>query len=434
MVGTNQDDVVLKGDEAKKFQAWLEEQKRQTAPAPNSTPHQGDDDLRDKQDFTQYFERMFKNLEQEIMKQGSDTAKKLFAVDKLDTTDVVKKQRNFKRLCQAMVGRVPVGVAQSEMAEMEQMRQTCFERAHNEGTNADGLLAIPPVVNTDIFSAMQDYGAELADADTIPVTTNKYKFTPLLTTITFAETAELAAATHSQITIEQKEIDVIKFTGLTSFSDEILADTNPNFYQTIISCFSQAAARNRVNVMFYGSTNYDGIFDSTAAATGKTEVTLDGTTVASMKYSNLTSCPSSLPSKMLAGAKFYMHRTTYWDIIRNMTDDNNKPLFEAANAALNPTLLGFPVVFSEVITQQSSVAANTGFIAFGNLKNSAHFADRQQMDFLLSQHATVNSVNAFTQGAVGVRLSDRFGFLCYVPRFQADATQAGLVVIKTKAA
>lgn len=385
-------------------------------------------ELRDKQDFTQMFEKMFKDLEQNLMKNASDGLKAALFKNPAKSENGQEIKEKFQRMCQAVVN--GTGTAE-DMKYVNEMRE--MARAHNEGTNADGALAVPPEVNTDIFSAMQNYAEEVNDADIIPVKTNAYKYTPLLTTITFAETAELAAYTHSQITIEQKTINVVKWTGLTSFSDEVLSDANPNFYKTIVSCFAQAAQKNRASVMFYGSTSYDGIFDSAVAASGKTEVETSGQSAGTLSYANLLAAPAALPQSMLAGAKWYMHRTTYWNVIRGLTDGDGKPLIYEANAALNPTLLGFPVVFSEVITGAASVAQDTGFIAFGNLKNSAHFADRQQMDFMLSQHATVNTVNMFTNGGVGVRLSDRFGFLCSVPRFQADASQTGLVVIKTKA-
>ncbi len=101
------------------------------------------------------------------------------------------------------------------------------------------------------------------------------------------------------------------------------------------------------------------------------------------------------------GARFWMHGQAI-HYIRILRDDNNRPIFyETVGMPTSGTILGFP--YSEVIKMPSTTAANTAFLAFGNLRYYA-IGRRLEVSTL-----SVNPYLLWTTNRMAYKLYQRWG-------------------------
>lgn len=393
----------LTPDEQKVFDQFVAEQTKRAA---EEKPQDG---IRDQQDFAQlHWEATAKAYEM-IKREFPDFRKKL--PQKED--DKRTRDQKLQVLVRAAMTHdmSAYGAAYSAMATNES------ERAFNETTPADGGLAIPPSVSVDIMHHAEAHG-KWTDCNIIPVGSNTHKITGLLTDVSMSSTAEEAAITPSSGTIEQPTITVKKFAGLSYFSSEVLADTTPNFYNTWVQRYGIAIAKKRDQAVFNDGVDFTDLFAETTNRDAATDIAVDPATFG---YSNLMAGMALMPDSLTAGAKFYGHRSTFWSYLYGMLDDNNRPIF--VPSLVQNTLGGLPVEMVEAMDNIGSVASGEGYLAFGNLKFSCHIADRNQLSLSVSDQFK------FSTDQITLRVIDRFGFLCYVPRTDAS-TRVGLAVWK----
>ena len=104
--------------------------------------------------------------------------------------------------------------------------------------------------------------------------------------------------------------------------------------------------------------------------------------------------------------KFYMNRAFYQSVVTADLDALNGNSFWDISAAPgpNPTLFGYPVVYTQVMSSDSTPAVNTVLAAFGNFKTGAIMGSRRDLRIQVSDQV------GFISDSLFFRATERFGF------------------------
>ena len=93
-----------------------------------------------------------------------------------------------------------------------------------------------------------------------------------------------------------------------------------------------------------------------------------GSSFSSITHLNLSDMIAQIQASVIAGAKFYMHRTIF-NHIRKLEDDNGMPIYWPPQGTNPATIYGYPVELVEKMPANSASEASTPFVIFGNLRN-----------------------------------------------------------------
>ncbi len=304
-------------------------------------------------------------------------------------------------------------------------------KAMSEGSTYDGSYLIPVEFSNDLKVAIEIYSA-IKDCEQHDMKTNTLDLNTITTKPIVYQVAEKTAPTEAAPKTARPILTAYAFAGVLVITRELWDDTNiTNFYQRMIDLFAEQFAARQEYELFVGST-FTGVFGSATPVT----TTLTSVSIKDIKYKNVVDVANSLsPGKLGTNAKFYMHRTTF-GYIQQMTDSNNRPIVLNPWDAKERSLLGFPVVLSEAITNAATVssagvtladptdAAATAYIAFGNLK-WCDFGLRQDLSAEVYKEGTIASVNLAEQRSKGIVIDMRFAIQVAIP--------GNLAIVKTAA-
>ncbi len=310
-------------------------------------------------------------------------------------------------------------------------------------TDASGGYSIPPDVRTEIIKQVIDSGVVRRNANVFQTNSDAVQLNALLTAPTVAWGTEATAVAATDGTQTAPSITIGKIIAILGpFSNEILADAAPGFYQTWVNIIGSQIGQLEDYTAFLGDgtatyNSITGMFIGTTASQGSTDVTLTTTDVqASVDLANkLQDVIAAVPAGMRTGAKFYFHRSLEAKLFQTRST-SGELLLGTPNQSTLGNLLGYPYELVDVLTDVSSVATGTAFLAFGNLSKHLHVADRQQMTMFVSDQGYVGSTSLMASDQMAVRVTERLGMVVHVPRFakfggSSNVDRKGLVLLKT---
>lgn len=310
-------------------------------------------------------------------------------------------------------------------------------------TDANGGYSIPPDVRTDIIKLVIDSGVARRNANVFATNSDSVQLNGILTSAAAAWIAEATAATATDGTQTAPTIPIGKIIAILGpFSNEILADAAPGFYQSWVNEIGSSIGQLEDYTAFLGDgtatyNSVTGLMIGTTASQGSTDVTLTTTDVqASVDLANkLQDCIAAVPASMRIGAKWYFHRSLEAKLFQTRST-SGELLLGTPNQSTLGNLLGYPYELVEVLPDVSTVNTGTAFAAFGNLKNNLHIADRQQMTMFVSDQGYVGSTSLMASDQMAVRVTERLGMVVYVPRHTKfggsnNVERKGLVLLKT---
>lgn len=135
------------------------------------------------------------------------------------------------------------------------------------------------------------------------------------------------------------------------------------------------------------------------------------TSFADVTFDILMEVIDAVRSGELGGARWLMHRSVQ-TILRQVKDDQKRPIWEPATSAGMPALLlGYPVTVCDQMPARTASAASKKFLAFGNF-NQWYFGDRHQMGIVAdeSRYREYNQVGFFGDERIAQGLSDGGAF------------------------
>lgn len=276
----------------------------------------------------------------------------------------------------------------------------------NETTDADGGYLVPEVTKAQILRLIPTFGQARNEMSVIPMgKTDTLTIPKKLTGVSVNWVNEASTITSSHPTLSYIQLVAKKLAGLTSVSNELLADANVDVMNYILSLFAESIGSEEDAQFFAGSGSpMTGIFAG-ANTFGNEEFIADAV---SFSYEKLLDAVYGIDQNYIKGAKWYTHRTNVASL-RNIVDGNSNPVFVDANAGGLPTLMGYPVKMIENCPTSATTTAGNPMLILGNFKNS-YIGSKMDVRVAFSDSATVDADSMFQYDLSAVRLITRVAF------------------------
>lgn len=254
--------------------------------------------------------------------------------------------------------------------------------ALNVGTDAQGGFLVPEPFKEKIWRVADEAAIVLQEGLASPVTVgNKMPILDLATNVSVAWTAEAANFTQSEPTFGKTEVDVKKLGAYAEMTNEVLEDEATGLADFLIQIFGEAIGNELDDETFNGDgTNFTGILE--AAGVNNVAMATGDVDFEDVTEQYLSDMISLLKASVLAGAKFFMHRTVF-NHIRKLVDSQGGPIYAPANVSQPATIYGFPYRIAEQMPANSASAVSTPFVAFGSLKNF-QFGKKGELSFAMT--------------------------------------------------
>lgn len=246
-----------------------------------------------------------------------------------------------------------------------------MKAAMEEGTTTEGGFLTPTEERSELLAYIRQNSVALQDCTRIPMNSDSLTIPRENANVTMAFTDEESEATESEPTFEQVTLTANRLDAYSISSNELIQDAdNPGgIAGLLLSQFVEAYGQKIDSAVFKGTGSPVSSVLSAGGA-GYSQVFGSGSTAFSeLLTSDMRKVISKLPTNYTSNAKWYGHRTVFWDLVYGLEDDNGRPLFlDSYVDGRPPTVLGYPVRMPEEIVTTSGSAASTGFLLFGDLR------------------------------------------------------------------
>ena len=296
---------------------------------------------------------------------------------------------------------------QGNLAELTES-SNARAKVMNETTGSAGGFLVPTEFEKTIYEYMDEYSDIRRNASVIQTATNSVKLNELVTKPVVYKTGELVTITASDAVVGEPEISIVKYAGISPFSQELFEDSELNIVDLLARNFAERIAQKEQSDYVNG-TSPDGLLQ----VAGTTNVDLiSGTTFSNIAWDDLAAMQVALFAISKAEAvrgKFYMSMNAY-NTLRTLKASTSGEYF-------------LPVVPSEqmparawgleiVVLQEypTTTATETKFVTFTDLRNHLVIADRVGLRVSVDKTGTVGSTNLLTQDAQALKVVKRTGF------------------------
>jgi HK97 family phage major capsid protein len=276
-----------------------------------------------------------------------------------------------------------------------------------EGVASDGGYLVPAVTVATIEGLIPTYGQARQVFQQIPMgKSNIIKLPKEGTAPNLYWLDEAAEKTSSKPTIDIINLIAKKAAAIVVVSDELLDDANVSLGEYLMKKFAQIFGIGEDIAMFKGTGSpFTGLFSNTHTF-GNT-VTLSGG-ITTLTYKNLLDVIYGIDQNYATNASWLLH-PTIMSVIRNISDSNGMPIFQASMSESSPgNLLGYPV---KLIQNAPTSAAEGGSIiaVFGNTMNS-YIGTKQDLTVKVLTEATIDGTSLAQYDLTAFRVVERIAF------------------------
>jgi len=276
-------------------------------------------------------------------------------------------------------------------------------KAHTEGTDNQGGYLVPEEHRYDIIRVIEQAGVIRPRATVIPVNTDTINLKTLASGVSVSWTDEAASISEQSATFGNVAVSVKKMAAIAKFSVELLEDANVDIAKFLITLFGEAIAREEDRVALKGNTGGTDPFDGLLYAANVAELSLasGNTSFSDVTADDLLDLAMKVKTTERSRGVYVMNPEVR-NVIKKLKDSNGNYIYQNPGANAPATIWGYPVVEADQMPSLSDDAADTAFIAFGNLKH-IYITDRKKMTVATSTEA------AFTTDEVVVKVTQREG-------------------------
>ena len=306
-----------------------------------------------------------------------------------------------------------------------------YTKGQNETTDADGGYLVPQILAREIIFLRDKFGVMRQNARVMGMSSDNLNVPKNSASTTAYWPAENTNITASQVTFTNVQVLAKKLAILTQVSSELNEDSIVDVGSALAEDMAYVMAYNEDLATFLGdgTATYGGITGVVTAITqvagaGKIYTTANvtgdwnATTLADLR--KLT---AAIPEYAdTSDAKFYMNRAFFQQVVCNDLDSlSGNGFFDLVAApGSNPTLFGYPVVYTQVMPKDPTPAVGSPLVVFGNLKTGSIMGSRRDLRIQVSDQV------GFISDSLYFRATKRFGYNFHDP---GDATNAGSAVV-----
>jgi len=294
-----------------------------------------------------------------------------------------------------------------------------YTKGQNEAADGDGGYLVPQILAREVIFLRDQFGVMRQNARVMGMSSDNLNVPKNSASTTAYWPAENANITQSQITFTNVEILAKKLAILTQVSSELNEDSIVDVGSQLAIDMAHVMAYNEDLATFTGNgtSTYGGItgvISAIAAVNGGNnagwiytgaDVTgnWNATTLADLR--KLTAAIPQYADRP-GECAFYMNRAFFQQVVCNDLDALSGNGFFDLTAAPgpNPTLFGYPVIYTQVLSADPTPAADTALALFGNMSTGAIMGSRRDLRIQVSDQA------GFISDSLFFRATERFGF------------------------
>jgi HK97 family phage major capsid protein len=294
-----------------------------------------------------------------------------------------------------------------------------YTKGQNETTDADGGFLVPQILAREVIFLRDSYGVMRQNARVMGMSSDNLNVPKNTASTTAYWPAENTNITQSQVTFANVQILAKKLAILTQVSSELQEDSIVDVGATLAQDMAYVMAYNEDLATFLGdgTSTYGGITGVVPQIAGVNggnnagwiytgaDVTgnWNATTLADLR--KLTAAIPQYADRP-GECAFYMNRAFFQQVVCNDLDALSGNGFFDLTAAPgpNPTLFGYPVIYTQVLSQDPTPAADTALALFGNMSTGAIMGSRRDLRIQVSDQA------GFISDSLFFRATERFGF------------------------
>ena len=293
-------------------------------------------------------------------------------------------------------------------------------------TAANGGYTIDTELAAEVEHLMTEFGVARREMNVVTLSKGDLKINNLATDVSVYWTDEAANKTSSEVTLGQVTLALKKLAVIVPMSDELLEDTEIDLVGFVTSRIAEKMAAAEDTQFFNGDgTTFTGVLQNTSV----NEVTMTGSTFATIDADDLSDMVDATPQGALANGKFYMHRSIM-SYIRKLKASDGTYIYQAPSAGGPATVWGYPVVLVEAMPSSSDSSAETSFVLFGDLKKTAWLGVKGGLRVKLADQATVRNtagnadLDLFRRDMTALRVVERVGYVVVLPTAVTKLTTA----------
>lgn len=182
--------------------------------------------------------------------------------------------------------------------------------------------------------------------------------------VQFIETNEGGAKPSMRPSYLPFELTFKKYTAIVPLTEELVEDSAVNLFADLTQRFARAAAKKQDEIVFTHATT--GIVNTPNAA----DVIINGDSLEDMTADDLNKMLYAVPTPSMENGRYYLNRTAL-GVVQRLKDQEKRYIWQPGmNGAAEGTIWGKPYTLTEVLPGLQDDNDDTGFIVFGDLKNT----------------------------------------------------------------
>ena len=276
-------------------------------------------------------------------------------------------------------------------------------------------------LSAEIRHLITNYGVARREMMALQLTKHTYRANNLVTDVIVYWVDEGSAIGSTQAVLGQKTLELKKLGAIVTLTNELMTDGEIDLFSFLAERVAENFAKAEDLAFFKGDgTGTYGSFTGLLKDTTINEVTMTGTTFASVDADDLIDMQDATPEGAQANAKYYMHRTIK-SYVRKLKGSDGQYIYARPTESEPAMIWEKPVVTVEAMPSKLDSAEDTSFVLYGDLKKACLFgyegAIRADMfDTGLIRNVAGNAdINLLTTDRVAIRWIERAGFVVVVP-------------------
>ena len=304
----------------------------------------------------------------------------------------------------------------------EQAFDHCRDRgilnAMSTGSNPAGGFLVPEPLENAIIELREQYGAFRQNASVVQMGDAVMILPKVAGEVTSYWVGEAATITASDATVQQVKLDAKKLGVLTTMSSELSEDSVVSVAELLARsvAYSFAVAEDQAGFNGDGTSPYGGIVGlSGALAAGSKITATSNLTFGALTFANFEAVVGKCKRYGL-NQKWYISRAGWANSMQRLMNAAGGVTMAELAAGAQPSFLGFPVVWSEVLESRTTGTTGATACYFGDLQAGAYLGNRRGVSI------AIDGSRYFEQDVLALRATQR---LDIVVHDRGDASNAG---------
>lgn len=261
-----------------------------------------------------------------------------------------------------------------------------FQRTMNESTNPTGGFLVPDEMQRTIVRLREERGVFERYARSIPMASDSMFVPRDLSDVTAYWPAEAAEITASDLTVGGAELIAKKLACLTKVSSELDEDSIVDIGDMITRSCAYAMADKIDEAGFNGdgTSTYGGNYGLKSALDSSATFTATGDGFDELTLADGHDCIGKYPQYPGASPMWFMHSAGYWAWCARLQYEGGGNTVQDLGNGPQLQWLGYPVVFTQVLTSTITASTSTIIAFFGDLGLTATVGTRRAVNTMIS--------------------------------------------------